>query len=77
MPHYSIGQLAVLNVLKTGPKTTWDLMNATGLVSVAARICELRQTGVPIKSKLIPHERQDGTMVNISLYWLADEECVL
>ena len=58
----------------TGPMTTWDLINATVLVSVAARICELRQLAVPIKSKLIRHERPDGTEVNISMYWLEDGE---
>lgn len=56
--------------LKKGPLTKLEAINNLGILNVGARILELRQKGISVKTEMIPVKNRFGESCRVAEYML-------
>lgn len=63
----------VLEYMEThGSITAWEAMNVLGIMRLAARIADLKASGIPIITVLRHKENEDGSYTRWAEYSLGD-----
>jgi hypothetical protein len=69
-PDYSKQHAAIMGALRTSPHTTLQILRACGVLSVSARIHELRAMGENIDTHLVTVRNRYGQHCHVAQYVL-------